>query len=79
MVNLLLLFLYGFWHPSQKHQEFSLYWPQKSLFPREIEYVEAPSTSSPGRNRPSVLTAQQRETAWLAAATLSRRMKSSNN
>lgn len=60
MVNFLLLFLCIFWRPSQKHQELSLYWPQKSLFPRETEHAEAPS---PGRDRPSVLTAHQRETA----------------
>lgn len=63
MVNFLLLFLYIFWIPSQKHKEFSLYWPQKSLFPREIEHLEAPRTSSPGKTRPSVRTPHQRETA----------------
>ena len=60
-VVVVLIYIFGL--PSQKHKKFSLYQPCKSCFPKEIQHLETPRVFNPGKNNSSILTTHQRETA----------------
>lgn len=51
VVVVVLMYIFGL--PSQKHKKFSLYQPCKSSFPREIQHLETPGFSTLAKTTPA--------------------------